>query len=63
MAKKKKQLHNMDNSVQTAQSNVAIPVPRKFVAFTGDEKADASDDKAFDCCIDNYASLSKYTDC
>ena len=61
--KKKKQSHNADNSAQTAQSNVAIPVTGKFVAFTGDEEADASDDEVFDCHVNKYASLSKYTNC
>jgi len=60
--KKKKQSHNVDDSSDKAQSNVVIPVTGKFVSFTGDEEADASDDKDFDHCVNNYTSLSKYTD-
>jgi len=60
--KKKKQSHNADDSSDKAQSNVVIPVTGKFVSFTGDEEADASDDEDFDRCVNNYTSLSKYTD-
>jgi len=60
--KKKKQSHSADDNAQTAQSNVAVPVPGRFVSFTGDDEADASDDEMFDRRVDSYASSSKYTD-
>jgi len=60
--KKKKQSHSADDNTQTTQSNIAVPVPGRFVSFTGDDEADASDDEMFDCQINSYASSSKYTD-
>ena len=60
--KKRKESHNVDDSAQTAQSNVAIPVTGSLVSFTANEEADASDDKEFDCHVNKYVGLSKYTD-